>query len=63
MQNNYSFIFPIRKIDLMKMLMTFSMWELPHGSNFCHITKKMDTSAFLEGKMGVMTKITKNMIV
>jgi len=26
----------------MKMLMTFSMWELPHRSNFGHITKKRD---------------------
>jgi len=43
--------------------MTFSMWELPHRSYFGHITKKLDTSAFLEVKMGVRTKIAKNMIV
>jgi len=42
--------------------MSFSMLELP-PKPFCHITKKVDTLAFLEGKMGVRTKIAKTMVI
>jgi hypothetical protein len=39
------------------------MLKLPHKSYFGHIIKKLETQAFLEGKMGVRIKTAKNMIV
>jgi len=38
------------------MSMSFFMLELPHKSYFDHIIKKLDTSTFLEDKMGGRTK-------
>jgi len=42
------------------MLVSFSMLELPHKSYFGQIIKKLNTSAFLETKIGVRSKVQKN---
>jgi len=39
------------------------MLELPDNSYFGHIIKKLDTSTFLEDKMGVTTKSATKMII